>query len=441
MNTLESLGIESAVLLLVVASLAAVQARAVRGAQRTQLLDLCRRRGRPDHYDQIVAGSETIAFVAASVVVVAAAVATLLAFRGLLAASGGVLAIEVSAVASWIALVWLVLVVVPMLLTKLAGPWIVVATWWLWRPVVGVVAPVVTRLGAAAAAIGGLATGMAADGPGGERPQDELRLVVDEAHREGRIEGAARDMLRGVIGLDEVRVAQIMTPRTRMIAIPLSATWDEAVRLAAESGHTRLPVWDRSADDVVGILHTRDVLNRMADGLASREPPAADARGIRPLLRPPWFVPEAMSVQKMLLEFQRGKTHMAIVTDEFGGVSGLVTIEDALEEIVGEIADEHDEAFSDGIRTVSPDVCEVLAHVPVSRLNARMRVALPEEEGYETVGGFVFHQCGRIPEVGERIESHGVALEVLAATRRRIDLIRAERLGDDDAGGGANDGG
>jgi len=93
------------------------------------------------------------------------------------------------------------------------------------------------------------------------------------------------------------------------------------------------------------------------------------------------------------------------------------------------------------MRTVSPDVCEVLAHVPVSRLNERMRVSLPEEEGYETVGGFVFHKCGRIPEVGERIESHGVALEVLAATRRRIDLIRAERLGRDDAGGGANDGG
>jgi CBS domain containing-hemolysin-like protein len=306
--------------------------------------------------------------------------------------------------------------------------------------VVGLVSPAVARLGAVAAAIGRMATGTGDGQAAGERTQDELRLVVDEAHREGRIEGAARDMLRGVIGLDAVRVAQIMTPRTRMIAIPLSAGWDEAVRLAAESGHTRLPVWDRSADDVVGILHTRDVLNRMADGLASRPQTPADDRGIRPLLRPPWFVPETMSVQKMLLEFQRGKTHMAIVTDEFGGVSGLVTIEDALEEIVGEIADEHDEAFSDGMRTVSADVCEVLAHVPVSRLNERMGVALPEEEGYETVGGFVFHQCGRIPEVGERIESHGAALEVLAATRRRIDLIRVERPADPGRGSGGSDG-
>ena len=446
MNASESLGIESAVLLLMLASVAAVQARAVRGTQRHHLQNLCHRRGTPTHYEQIVAASETIAFIAASIVVIAAVVATLLASRGLLAASGGVLALEVSAVAGWIALVWLVLVVVPMLVTKVAGPWIVVATWRLWRPVVSVLAPAVRRLGIAASSLGDAAAGRNVTDMPAERRQDELRLVVDEAHREGRIEGTARDMIRGVIGLDEVRVAQIMTPRTQMIAIPLTAGWDEAVRLAAESAHTRLPVWDRSSDDVIGILHTRDVLNRLADGLAPPSAAPAEPREIRPLLRLPWFVPESMSVQTLLLEFQRGKTHMAIVTDEFGGVSGLVTIEDALEEIVGEIADEHDEAFSDGMRTVSPDVCEVLAHVPVTRLNERMHVSLPEEAGYETIGGFVFHQFGRIPEVGERIESHGAALEVLAATRRRIDLVRVERLtpgraGEVHAGSPGNDGG
>jgi putative hemolysin len=441
MNAAESLGIETALLLLMLASLAAVQARSVRGAQRHRIQDLCRRAGVPSHYDEIVAGSETIAFVAASVVVIAAVVATLLAARGLLAASGGLLALEVSAVGGWIAIVWLVLVVVPMLVTKFAGPWIVVATWRLWRPVIGVLAPVVRLLGSLAAAIGRAPVGQGGDDAASERPQDELRLVVDEAHREGHIEGTARDMIRGVIGLDEVRVTQIMTPRTQMIAIPLATDWDEAVRMAAESGHTRLPVWDRSADDVVGMLHTRDVLNRLAEGLAPQAAAAAaDSRGIRPLLRPPWFVPESMTVRTLLLEFQRGKTHMAIVTDEFGGVSGLVTIEDALEEIVGEIADEHDEAFTDGIRLVSPDACEVLAHVPVARVNAQMGLSLPEEAGYETLGGFVFHQCGRIPEVGEKVRSHGALLEVLAATRRRIDLIRIERLGDERPGSTGNDG-
>jgi CBS domain containing-hemolysin-like protein len=417
-----ALGFESAIVLLVIASVAAIQARAVRGAQRTTIQELCERRGRPEHFAEILTGSETIAFIAASVVVIATAVATLLAFRGLIAAGDGSLALELSAVATWIGVVWLALVVVPMLLVRFAGPWIVVTTWAIWRPIVGLIAPVVRQLGRLASTVG-RSGGDATD----ERPRDELRLVVDEAHREGRLEGATRDMIKGIIGLDEVRVAAIMTPRTKMTSIPLETSWEEAVRLAAESGHTRLPVWDRTPDDVIGILHTRDVLTRLAEAFTA---PAADrpAPALRPLLRPPWFVPESMSVQKMLLEFQRGNTHMAIVTDEFGGVSGVVTIEDALEEIVGEIADEHDEAFTDGIRMTSPHACEALAHVRIATLNDRLELDLPEEEDFETIGGFVFHQFGRIPQIGERIESHGAVMEVLAATRRRIDLVRVERL-------------
>jgi CBS domain containing-hemolysin-like protein len=424
-----ALGLESAVVLLAVACLAAVQARAVRGAQRTTIQELCEARGRPERYPEIIAGSETIAFIAASVVVVAAAAATLLAFPKMLAAGDRSLALEISAVTGWIAVVWAMLVVVPMLLVRFAGPWIVVATWTIWRPIVRLISPVVNLLGRMASAFGRRGGTTAAD-----RPHDELRLVVDEAHREGRLEGPARDMIRGVMALDEVRVAAIMTPRTRMTSIPLAASWEDAVRRAAESGHTRLPVWDRSPDDVVGILHTRDVLTRLADGFAG-SPGGRPAPDLRALLRPPWFVPESTSVQKMLQEFQRGNTHMAIVTDEFGGVAGVVTMEDALEEIVGEIADEHDEAFTDGIRMTSPGVCETLAHVRIAAVNDRLGLRLPEEEDFETIGGFVFHQFGRIPEVGERIESHGAVLEVLAATRRRIDLVRVERLASDDADG------
>jgi magnesium and cobalt transporter len=149
-----------------------------------------------------------------------------------------------------------------------------------------------------------------------------------------------------------------------------------------------------------------------------------------------------MSVQTLLREFQRGNTHMAVVTDEFGGVSGIITIEDALEEIVGEIADEHDEAFADGIRMLTATACEALAHVRIRIVNERLGVALPAEEDFETIGGFVFHEFGRIPRAGEKLESHGVRLEVLASTRRRIDLVRVERLADADgqAGSGPRDG-
>lgn len=420
-----ALGLETAFALLVVACLAAVQARAVRGAQRHQLLERCRQRGRPERYDEIVAGSETIAFLAASVVAIAAVVATLLASRSLGVLTGGVLAVDVTALAGWITLVWAMLVVVPMLVTKLAGVAIVEATWALWRPVVRIAAPAVRCLGAVGAFLGRLFS-RAQPGADAGSAQDELRLVVEEAHREGRLEGVARDMIAGVIDLKEARVSQIMTSRTAMITIPLDAPWADVLRIAADSAHTRLPVWDSSPDDVIGILHTRELLTQlMAAPAAGGQPVAHD---LRPLLRPPWFVPESMSVQKLLRDFQRTHTHMAIVTDEFGGVSGLVTIEDALEEIVGEIVDEHDEALTDGIRMVSPDVCEAKAQVRIAELNEKMGLALPEEADFETVGGFVFHQCGRIPEVGRRIESHGVALEVLAATGRRIDLVRIERL-------------
>ncbi|MFM7035058.1 MAG: hemolysin family protein [Planctomycetia bacterium] len=418
--------IESALVFLVVAALAAVQARAFRGAQRHQVQEICRRRGRPERSAEIIEGSETIAFIAASVVVMAAVVATLLASRWLVEATAGSPALKASAVAGWILLAWLMLVVVPMLFTKFIGAWFVVATWSLWRPIVAVTAPAVKRLAGLASMIARLLVRPAkaaakADG------QEELRAVVDEAHREGWLPGGARAMIEGVMSLDQVRVGQIMTPRTNMICVPLAMPWGEIVRLVSESGHTRLPVWDRSPEDVVGILHSRELLGRLAEPSEAGRVAGGPPPELRPLLRPPYFVPESMSVQKLLRELQRGRTHLALVTDEFGGVSGLVTIEDALEEIVGEISDEHDEAFSDGLRIVSDHVCEVMGHVRITDLNARFGTRLPEEADYETVGGLVFHEFGRVPHVGDRITSHGVAMEVLAATRRRVELIRVER--------------
>jgi CBS domain containing-hemolysin-like protein len=428
MNIASSLGIESAVVLLFVAALAAMQARAMRGAQRHRIQEICRRRGRPERYAEIIAGSETIAFLAASVVVIAAVIATLLASRWLVAITGQSTVLEVSGVTGWILVSWLMLVVAPMLFTKFLGAQFVVATWGVWRPAVALIAPAVGLLAAAASGLARLVS-RRREGGGGESPQDELRLVVDEAHREGRLQGAARAMIEGVMALDEVRVAQIMTPRTQMISIPVAAPWEEAARMASESGHTRLPVWDKSPDDVIGILHTRELLTQLTARLPAT-PARAEPLSLRPLLRPPYFVPESMSVQKLLRELQRGKTHLALVTDEFGGLAGLVTIEDALEEIVGEIADEHDEAFSDGMRMVSDDVCEALGHVRIAALNDRLGVRLPEEADFETLGGFVFHEFGRIPHVGDTLSTHGVALEVLAATRRRVDLVRVERLRD-----------
>ncbi len=414
----------SGLLFLVIASLAAIQARAARGASRHRLHDLCNDRGTPKLADEIVDGSEPVAFIAATIVVVAATMATFAAGRGLhLEEAPG--RIRLPAILGWTGVVWLLLVALPMLLARTFGPRILVAIWPAWRPLVAVVKPFVGGV----ARLGNLLGGVFGRRPGGtDEPtvEEEVRQVVDDALREGRLEGAARDMIEGVMDLRDARVSQIMTPRTAMVTLPVHAPWSEVLAVATDSAHTRMPVWDRSPDDVIGILHSRELLTQMA-GAAARGVEAAPP-SLRPLLRPPFFVPESMGVQSLLREFQRTHTHIAVVTDEFGGVSGLVTIEDALEEIVGEIADEHDEAFTDGLRSVSEGACEARSTVRLEDLKRATGLDLPEEADYETVGGFVFHHLGRIPVAGERFESHGARWEVLSATRNRLDLVRVTRL-------------
>jgi CBS domain containing-hemolysin-like protein len=410
-----------ALLLLGIASLAAVQARAARGAPRHRVHELCRDRGVPELADEIVDGSEPVAFIAATIVVVAATAATLVAAHSLdLQLVPGRIRLPVMLV--WMGIVWFLLVAAPMLLARTVGPRILVAIWPIWRPLVAAVKPFVVGVAWLASLLGG-AFGRRAGEP---TVEEEVRQVVDDALRDGRLEGAARDMIEGVMDLRDARVAQIMTPRTSMVTLPVNAAWSEVLAVATESAHTRMPVWDRSPDDVIGILHSRELLTHLAAAAGEAAPSAPPA--LRPLLRPPYFVPESMSVQNLLREFQRTHTHMAVVTDEFGGVSGVVTIEDALEEIVGEIADEHDEAFSDGLRQVSEGVCEAMANVRLEDLARATGLDLPIEADYESVGGFVFHHLGRIPVAGERFESHGGRWEVLAATRNRVDRVRVTRL-------------
>ena len=424
MNVPETLGIESAIGFLSIAALAAIQSRTIRGAQRHRIEEICNRRGQPERCEQIIRGSETIAFIASSIVVTAAAIATLLAHQWFVTNSNDSLAAELSSAGGWIVLSWAMLVVAPMLFTKFMGAWFVVVTWNLWKPVVATTAPSVRFLSNIATSLS-RKIGRRSLADDQDDRQDELLAVVDEAHREGWLPGTTRAMIEGVMDLDDVRVGQIMTPRTDMISIPMATPWDEAICMITESAHTRLPVWGQSPEDIIGILHTRELLSKLVESPGKSIEQEND---LRPLLRPPYFVPESMSVQKLLRELQRGRTHLALVTDEFGGVSGLVTIEDALEEIVGEIADEHDEAFEDGIRFVSDTICEVFGSLRIDYLNERCKTQLPENADYETVGGFVFHEFGKIPHVGDKLSTHGVSLEVLAATRRRIDLIRIEKL-------------
>jgi putative hemolysin len=215
----------------------------------------------------------------------------------------------------------------------------------------------------------------------------------------------------------------VMTPRTEMHMLQAQQPWDEVLEYITSVGHTRLPVYDKSRDDIVGILYIKDLLPELAK--SSEE----TRRPITEILRKPLFVPESKAVDDLLQLFQHSRTHIAIVLDEYGGVSGLVTIEDVLEEIVGEIEDEFDAEVEEDIRKIDDDTCEALGRAHVDQINALMGFDLPEDETFDTIGGFVFDQFGRVPTTGESLTwNDAVQVKVLEAARRRVGKVRLERV-------------
>jgi CBS domain containing-hemolysin-like protein len=267
--------------------------------------------------------------------------------------------------------------------------------------------------------------------------EEEIRGIVTEGHREGLLEEEAREMIEGVIELHDVTVSDIMTPRTDMMCISDALSWKEMLQFVTSSSHSRIPVYKETRDDIVGVLHTKNLLRELALHVSEGSRPWTE------LISEPLFVPETNPVDTLLQEFQtvpstgeesteRIRGHLAIVLDEYGGVAGIVTLEDILEEIVGEITDEHDAVTeTESIVELSPDVFDVLGKVRIDDLNAQLNLHLPEEEDYDTVAGFIFSTLGHVPGVGESVdyEHNGkkVRLTVTDVTRRRIEKVRVER--------------
>lgn len=256
-----------------------------------------------------------------------------------------------------------------------------------------------------------------------ESLEEEIRTIVTEGHREGLLEGEAREMIEGVIELGDADVAEIMTPRTDMHMVPVDLPWAELLEDVIQSGHTRVPVYDTNRDDIVGVLYSKDLLPELARGGEGPQTP------LRDLVRKPLFVPETKAVDDLLKMFQQERTHIAIVLDEYGGVAGLVTIEDVLEEIVGEIVDEYDEDVEEAIQKKDEDIFEAAGRAHVDEINTAMSLELPDDGDFDTIGGFVFSEFGRVPSVGESLLWNDLLkITVLEATRRRIDRVRLERL-------------
>ncbi len=256
--------------------------------------------------------------------------------------------------------------------------------------------------------------------------EEELVSVADVGEREGALEEEQKDMIANVIKFKRTDASQIMTPRTDITSIDASEAVDAGRRLIAASGYSRIPATSGNLDTIVGILYAKDLLN--PDQAEGPEP-----HHVGDVMRKPLFVPETKRLDELLRDFQANQVHIAVVLDEYGGTAGLVTIEDVVEEIVGEIVDEYEPEPARPIRRVGRRAYQVEARVHIDELNDELDLDLPEHEDYETIGGFVLSRLGYIPKAGESLEQDGATIAVLEADQRRILRLRidlAEPSGD-----------
>src|SRR4051812_48259484 len=254
--------------------------------------------------------------------------------------------------------------------------------------------------------------------------EGELRELVDMAEERGVVESGERNMIHSVFELGDTIAREVMVPRTDVVWIERTKTVRQALALALRSGFSRLPVIGENVDDVVGVVYLKDLVRRSQN--------LGDQRGprVEELMRPPTFVPESKPVDELLRDMQAQRIHIAIVVDEYGGFAGLVTIEDILEEIVGEIADEHDTVQRPPVEELPDGSMRVTARLPVEDLAELFDVELPEDDDVETVGGLLARALGRVPIEGASAEIGGLKLvaESTGGRRNRIDTMLVCRV-------------
>ena len=245
---------------------------------------------------------------------------------------------------------------------------------------------------------------------------DEDLIALLEREEARGVEEEERRMIRGIIGLEDKTAREVMVPRIDIVATEVDASVAEAARLATERGFSRIPAHGESIDDIAGIAYAKDLLEAFITG---RDDP------LRALLREPVFIPESKRADQLLTEMRANRTHLAIVVDEYGGTAGLITIEDLIEEIVGEIEDEYDVA-APALEQISDDEVLLDASMPAEVLDELFGYAA-ESEDFDTIGGFVIHELGRLPAVGDEVRVDGLRLRVLSMSGRRLRRLRVAR--------------
>jgi len=244
--------------------------------------------------------------------------------------------------------------------------------------------------------------------------EEELKMLVSVGEEEGVLEEEEREMIHGIFEMGDMRVREVMVPRTDLVAIEVNEPVEKAVDLVTKHGHTRIPVYDGDLDHIVGVLYAKDLLRAVIRG---------EQKSLRDIARKPYFTPESNLVQDVLRDLRKNRVHMAIVVDEYGGTAGAVTIEDILEEIVGPIQDEYDIGEEDEIQFITPNEVVLDGRVSVDDVNELLKLNIAADD-YDTIGGYVLNQLGAMPKVGATLKLGNGELRVEAVQGTRIKKVR-----------------
>lgn len=250
--------------------------------------------------------------------------------------------------------------------------------------------------------------------------EQEILSVVEEGEKDGVVDETEKEMITSVIEFGDTTVGQIMTARTEIVALPVDSSLIEVKRTLEESGHSRIPIYDGGLDKIVGVLYARDLLRYVGSSAVKFD--------IRTAMRQPLYVPKSKNLQDLLSDFRVQKVHIAIVLDEYGGTAGLVTIEDVIEELVGDISDEHEPQETAAFKRITDNAAEADGRIYIDELNRVFGLNLPEDQGYDTLGGFISTTVGRIPSTGTVFEHNGVRYTILDAEPQKVNRVKIEML-------------
>jgi len=389
---------------------------ALRDLSRTRLQAYLEKHHKSELFESIISHTGDLIFITA-VLRLLSNLSIFIAFLRLLSAAGiGIEAQYALAVAMTLTVTLFCSVAIPHALAKYAG-----------EPIVGFFARLLLGLRVVTLPITRLMNGVdsavrvltgTSDEKQPEQIEQDILSVVQEGEKDGVVDKAERQMFEAVIRFGDTTVNQIMTARPEMVGLDVGGSLEQIKGVLEQTGHSRLPVYEGSLDKIIGVLYARDLLKFLGRPVEEFD--------IRSAIRSAYYVPETRQLRDLLNDFRAKKVHMAIVLDEYGGTSGLVTIEDVLEELVGDISDEHEPLAQSTLKQLSENSWEADARVYLDEFNRRTGMSIPEDAGFDTLGGYITTSLGHIPQVGESYKSPEAQFITLDAEPQKINRVRIE---------------